>query len=818
MDKKRLLDKEARFQYGTDSEESIELTRRLSMTASAGGDLPPKAATFLDGTRRVDFVLVYGSDEDGFVNVRENFHKRLKKTGLELEEISPELQDSDVAGTYWILIHAPFRLLLQRAEKLMWKMPISKETDYASAGARLVPNVPCMKTRLESRESSFNHYRAIFRKDKRKKFLNYNRPNEFFTSAERSRLVYDVLQTSQYSNKESDVGVDRLVQMGAYQAAFPLHEGPATETVDDDDDDDDLSQESARQKLKKYWSSWKVFYKFQPYNHIRNYFGEKIAFYFLFLGLLSTWLIPIALLGTAITLYGYFTRFSSVVTQTCTSTLNECPTCDRCDPFPINKSCATAKLSRTFDNELTIAFAAVMSFWTALFFTFWKRRALYFAYYWNTQGRERFADRPRANYASKATSVIVNPATGKEEPFFPLSSRNCRIAVTWSVTSLMITALIILVIAIALYRTVIFVALIDSKASETAVTVGLLSADILNLINIIVLSAVYQRLAKLLTNWEMHRTDEEHEYHLTLKTYVFEFVNNFAPFFYIAFFKTRLEPGQRVEVFGYELLDQCPVVGCFSQLAQQLLIILIGKQVYAYIANPRRLLLALYLKLKSQKKKPSLVWKHQWERDYFDCLEYPGLFIEYRDTVILFGFVTIFVAAMPLAPLLFLLHNVIQLRANANKLVSSYRRPIAYKADGIGLWQTVVSVIIHLAIVTNGFLIAFTSDIVPQLFYSINRPASVNGTGMDGYLDYSLQEYNCTSSTEPFCHCWYKDYADDGYFYHLLSVRLIVVLAFDLLVLVVSYIIDVAIPEIPLSLRLRIKRELYLETALFDDN
>ena len=39
-----------------------------------------------------------------------------------------------------------------------------------------------------------------------------------------------------------------------------------------------------------------------------------------------------------------------------------------------------------------------------------------------------------------------------------------------------------------------------------------------------------------------------------------------------------------------------------------------------------------------------------------------------------------------------------------------------------------------------------------------------------------------------------------------------------LLVLVVSYIIDVAIPEIPLSLRLRIKRELYLETALFDDN
>ena len=58
----------------------------------------------------------------------------------------------------------------------------------------------------------------------------------------------------------------------------------------------------------------------------------------------------------------------------------------------------------------------------------------------------------------------------------------------------------------------------------------------------------------------------------------------------------------------------------------------------------------------------------QWERDYAlvknDEL---GLFNEYLEMVIQFGFVTLFVAAFPLAPFFALLNNVIEIRLDANK-------------------------------------------------------------------------------------------------------------------------------------------------------
>ena len=52
--------------------------------------------------------------------------------------------------------------------------------------------------------------------------------------------------------------------------------------------------------------------------------------------------------------------------------------------------------------------------------------------------------------------------------------------------------------------------------------------------------------------------------------------------------------------------------------------------------------------------------------------------------VIQFGFVTVFVAAMPLAPLLALLNNIIEIRLDAIQFVVDMRRPVAMKADGIG--------------------------------------------------------------------------------------------------------------------------------------
>lgn len=70
-------------------------------------------------------------------------------------------------------------------------------------------------------------------------------------------------------------------------------------------------------------------------------------------------------------------------------------------------------------------------------------------------------------------------------------------------------------------------------------------------------------------------------------------------------------------------------------------------------------------------------------------------------TVLQFGFITIFVAACPLAPLFALLNNWVEIRLDAHKFVCEYRRPVAERAQGIGIWFYILEVITHLAVISN---------------------------------------------------------------------------------------------------------------------
>lgn len=70
-------------------------------------------------------------------------------------------------------------------------------------------------------------------------------------------------------------------------------------------------------------------------------------------------------------------------------------------------------------------------------------------------------------------------------------------------------------------------------------------------------------------------------------------------------------------------------------------------------------------------------------------------------TVIQFGFVTLFVASFPLAPLLALVNNILEIRVDAWKLTTQYRRMVPEKAQDIGAWQPIMQGIAILAVVTN---------------------------------------------------------------------------------------------------------------------
>ena len=57
------------------------------------------------------------------------------------------------------------------------------------------------------------------------RFLGSDDPDSFFTRAQRSRMVYEILATAAFGKeKKGEVGIERLVEEGAYNAAFPLHD------------------------------------------------------------------------------------------------------------------------------------------------------------------------------------------------------------------------------------------------------------------------------------------------------------------------------------------------------------------------------------------------------------------------------------------------------------------------------------------------------------------------------------------------------------------------------------------------------------------
>lgn len=66
-----------------------------------------------------------------------------------------------------------------------------------------------------------------------------------------------------------------------------------------------------------------------------------------------------------------------------------------------------------------------------------------------------------------------------------------------------------------------------------------------------------------------------------------------------------------------------------------------------------------------------------------------------------FGFITIFVAAFPLAPLFALLNNWVEIRLDAQKFVCEYRRPVAERAQDISVWFFLLEVLAQISVVVN---------------------------------------------------------------------------------------------------------------------
>ncbi|KAK3580685.1 hypothetical protein CHS0354_017968 [Potamilus streckersoni] len=789
---------------------------------------------FNNGVDRIDYILAYkvntGDTNLKKVKKRKQFESELEKEGLKLERedklISKNLK------ICFVKIHAPWDVLTKYAEILNMRMPlVQNDMKQQFTSCWSTCHTPFD---LDKNMKPVNvYFTAPFSSVRMHHLVTKEEQDSFFTNAQRNRIVYEILSRAPYSKMK--FGIKKMISNESYDAAYPLHDGKYV----NEHSSKKPGKMNDRQLLYENWARWGRWYKYQPLDHIRDYFGEKIGIYFAWLGYYTTMLIPAAIMGLICFIYGCVTVLDDIPTsdlcdETKSGNLTMCPLCDkRCSYWKLQDSCTFSMATYLFDNPATVFFACFMALWASFFHEFWKRKQVELEYEWDTSDFEQEEETVRPEFEAQAKYLRINPITKKEEPYVPLRSKSIYYFTTASVTFFSLCVVLGAMFGVICYRMIITAVLYSTeeftlKSQSTFFASG--TAACINLVVILVLNRLYLKIGLLLTNLEHHRTETQWEDAFTFKMFLFQFVNFYSSIFYIAFFKGKFigRPGDyNYTLFGFRQ-EECNPAGCLIELCLQMAIIMVGKQVWGNIKEIFVPKIIHWFTSDSVKTKSSTVCT-RWEQDYMlSDMPRLGLFYEYLEMVIQYGFVTIFVAAFPLAPLFALINNIIEIRIDAYKFVTMWKRPFAARAQDIGIWYGILTGITAIAIVTNAVIIAFTSEFIPKLVY---KHFYINQTLQ--YYDFSLSTFNVTDfhpksvpddkRFEIFGNittCRYRDFrnppgSDDQYkytivFWHVLAARLAFIVVFENLTVFLTWLIMYLIPDMPHAVKVQMLREKYL--------
>nr|BAK22386.1 anoctamin [Xenopus laevis] len=806
---------------------------------------------------------------------REEYEGNLIETGLELERD----EETKLHGVGFVKIHAPWNVLCREAEFMKLKMP-TKKVYHINQTPGLMQKLssfiqkicePIQPKVAGLRPQTVKHLSYPFSREKQHLF-DMSDKDSFFDSKTRSSIVYEILKRTTCTKAKYSMGITSLLANGVYSAAYPLHDG----------DYDSEAEANDRKLLCDEWASYSAFYKFQPIDLVRKYFGEKIGLYFAWLGVYTQMLIPASVVGIIVFLYGCATVDENIPSMEMCDTrynITMCPLCDRtCNYWKMSSACGTARASHLFDNPATVFFSVFMALWAATFMEHWKRRQMRLNYRWDLTGFEEeegmVKDHPRAEYEAKVLQKSLkkeyrnkekqqhvpedNPNKWKQRVKTAMAGVKLteKEKLTWRdrfpayLTNMvgiifMIGVTFAIVFGVIIYRISTAAALAMSSNPNTRANVRVTvtaTAVIINLVVILILDEVYGAIARWLTQLEVPKTDKTFEERLIFKAFLLKFVNAYTPIFYVAFFKGRIvgRPGDYYYIFQSFRMEECAPGGCLMELCIQLSIIMLGKQLIQNnlfeIGIPKMKKLIRYLKSKRQSYKDHeehLKKKQRYEEDH-NLEPFAGLTPEYMEMIIQFGFVTLFVASFPLAPLFALLNNIIEIRLDAKKFITELRRPVAVRAKDIGIWYNIIRGVGKLAVIINAFVISFTSDFIPRLVYLYMY--SPDGT-MHGFVNHTLSYFNVSDfkpgnePTQPVDFgykvevCRYKDYREPAWslnkydinkdYWAVLAARLAFVIVFQNLVMFMSDFVDWIIPDIPKDISEQIHREKVLVVEVF---
>ncbi|KAJ3016571.1 hypothetical protein HKX48_003960 [Thoreauomyces humboldtii] len=446
--------------------------------------------------------------------------------------------------------------------------------------------------------------------------------------AERSRFVHELLTTPTYEGgagitmDEDVVGVTDAVGGKYVEAIFAPHD-----------------KEFSDKWVKNWAKKWLL--TDGDLDAIRDYAGEKVAYYFGFLRFYLASLIFPAVVGM---------------------------------------------VTHYVDGDFSYYYGLFLVGWSTVFIALWNRRAQQLASRWGTRNYSKI-EKVRPEF--RPTKFVVDQVTHERQPYYPYWRR-------WIVQSCI--TLPTTLVTIASMMAVVFVLVSVQAATKVYDGPG---KDFVGYIPTIVYSAsiptmgsYYARLAARLVELENFSTDTQHAESYAQKLFTFTslvaFMALFAESYIFIPFSTQI--GHALKSRGFttsETMDLGP-----ESLSTRMAYLMVTAQVInAFTEVVVPLLTTKYGTVRkglerSEKEKQKESEEDGWVRRAKKEFERPSYDVagDYSEMAIQFGYVMLFSTGYSLAPLLCLINNFFELRTDAFKICHATRRPTPIRADNIGPW------------------------------------------------------------------------------------------------------------------------------------
>eukprot|EP00437_Effrenium_voratum_P005085 CAMPEP_0181431576 /NCGR_PEP_ID=MMETSP1110-20121109/18319_1 /TAXON_ID=174948 /ORGANISM="Symbiodinium sp., Strain CCMP421" /LENGTH=741 /DNA_ID=CAMNT_0023554945 /DNA_START=262 /DNA_END=2487 /DNA_ORIENTATION=- len=554
---------------------------------------------------------------------RESILKSLQNCGLNLFCFYSRDRDQVL-----VKIGAAAQKLRDTAARKRYKLQLKKE--YLSAFAEFRHDYPGRQ------EFRFNDRRIISHIYQTHTEDNLD-GSGIFKTVDKIDLIHHIIQS-----KDKDcagINVPRLLHQGELKAYFPIHEASGIE------------------KIKEF--QWKWFWPDEEHaNRLRDYFGDKIAFYFLWMAFYVKWLLPMAGLGL-------FLQFV-----------------DWC--------------ARTPDNPTAIPFCVLMSMWCLCLPHFWKRQEAKYAISWGSLDLvEQFETHRPEHWGEQ----LINPVTSQVEPYYPFAKRlfNYLVSMAAMTTAGICCILCILLLLLIRHN-------IKSEVHHHIVGFQIAIAAYVEISN-----AGLDLLCRWLTDQENHRTQTEFETAYLCKGMVLKYMNSFFALYYVAFFKEH----QTLFSEPMECLrDQC-LLDMQAQLGIFVLFRLLVSNVFEhYYPKVRLWFRSCYydnMSCSSYLHGQTLELAEMSATEQQAKKEKHRNFQQFDEMLLTHGFATLFAVVSPWVCTATLLAVLVEIWVDMKSLLENRQRPFPARARNNEPWGTAFDAYGVLAALTNVLTLIFTS-------------------------------------------------------------------------------------------------------------